>query len=69
MLVQLMTVVRLLLECIPHKRVCVRPDDQPWYDSAIRLVSGKRDRMKSTAKKTKKKKKKIGQNTKTYVIQ
>ena len=32
--------------------MCVRPDDQPWYDSAIRWVSRKRDRMKSTAKKT-----------------
>ena len=46
------TFIELIKECIPHKRVCVRPDDQPWYDSAIRRVSRKRDRMKSTAKKT-----------------
>ena len=46
------TFIELIKECIPHKTVCVRPDDQPWYDSAIRRVSRKRDRMKSTAKKT-----------------
>ena len=44
--------MKLIKECIPHKNVCVRPDDQPLYDSAIRRVSRKRERMKSAAKKT-----------------
>ena len=42
--------IGMVNECIPHKTVCVRPDDQPWYDNAIRRISRKRDRMKSTAK-------------------
>ena len=29
----------LVQECIPCKKVCLRPDDQPWCDSAIRRLS------------------------------
>ena len=32
--------------CIPNKNVLIRPDDKPWYDSEIRRVSRKRDRLK-----------------------
>ena len=42
--------IDIVNQCIPHKTVCVRPDDQPWYDNAIRQISRKRDRMKRTAK-------------------
>ena len=31
---------------IPSKNVLIRPDDKPWYDSEIRKVSRKRDRLK-----------------------
>ena len=44
----------LVKECIPCKKVCIRPDDQPWYDNAIRRLSRKRDRMKRTAKASRK---------------
>ena len=46
------TFMDLVKECIPCKKVCIRPDDQPWYDNAIRRLSRKRDRMKRTAKST-----------------
>ena len=48
------TFMDLVKECIPCKKVCIRPDDQPWYDNAIRRLSRKRDRMKRTAKASKK---------------
>ena len=38
--------------CIPSKKVTVRPDDKPWYNSEIRRTSRKRDRLKSMAIKT-----------------
>ena len=38
--------------CIPSKKVTVRPDDKPWYNSEIRRTSRKRDRLKSKAIKT-----------------
>ena len=31
--------------CIPAKNVLIRPDDKPWYDSEIRKMSRKRDRL------------------------
>ena len=40
----------IVKQCIPYKKVCVRPDEQPWYDSAIRRLSCKRDRTESLAK-------------------
>ena len=48
------TFTDLVKECIPCKKVCIRPDDQPWYDNAIRRLSRKRDRMKRTAKASRK---------------
>ena len=36
----------------PSKKVTVRPDDKPWYNSEIRRTSRKRDRLKSKAIKT-----------------
>ena len=32
--------------CIPAKNVLIRPDDKPWYDSEIRKMSRKRDRLR-----------------------
>ena len=32
--------------CIPSKNVLIRPDDKPWYDSEIRKMSRKRDRLR-----------------------
>ena len=40
----------LAKQCIPWKTVCIRPDDQPWYDSAIRRLSRKRHRIINIAK-------------------
>ena len=37
---------------IPSKNVLIRPDDKPWYDSEIRKVSRKRDRLKRKFNKT-----------------
>ena len=42
--------IEIVKQCIPYEKVCVRPDDQPWYDSAIRRLSRKRDQTKSLAK-------------------
>ena len=42
----------LVEECIPCKKGCIRPDDQPWYNNA--RLSRKRDRMKRTAKASRK---------------
>ena len=44
------TFIDIFNQCIPHEKVCVRPDHQPWYDNAIRRTSRNRDRMKRTAK-------------------
>ena len=38
--------------CIPSKKVTVRPDDKPWFDSALRIHCRKRDRLKRQAFKT-----------------
>ena len=48
------TFMDLVKECIPCKKVCIRPDDQPWYDNAIKILSRKRDRMKCTTKASRK---------------
>ena len=32
--------------CIPAKNVLIRPDDKPWYDSEIRKMFRKRDRLR-----------------------
>ena len=40
----------LVKECIPCKKVRIRPGVQPWYDIEIRGLSRKRDRMKRTPK-------------------
>ena len=40
------TFLDLVNSCIPSKNVLIRPDDKPWYDSEIRRVSSKRDRLK-----------------------
>ena len=40
----------LVKECIPCKKVRIRPAVQSWYDSEIRRLSRKRDRMKRTPK-------------------
>ena len=37
---------------VPSKNVLIRPDDKPWYDSEIRRVSRKRDRLKQKFKKS-----------------
>ncbi len=39
----------ILHMCIPSKLVTVRPNDKPWYNSAIRRKSRKRDRQKQIA--------------------
>ena len=31
--------IEIVKQCIPYKKVCVRPEDQPWYDNAIRRLS------------------------------
>ena len=38
--------------CILSKNVLIRPDDKPWYDSEIRKMSRKRDRLKRKFNKT-----------------
>ena len=37
---------------VPSKNVLIRPDDKPWYDSEIRRLSRKRDRLKRKFKKS-----------------
>ena len=59
--------IEIVKQCIPYKKVCVRPDDQSWYDSAIRRLSRKRDRTKSLAKTSGKPA--LWLNTKTYEIE
>ena len=44
--------LEMVKTCIPSKKVTVRPDDKPWYNSEIRRTSRKRDRLKSKAIKT-----------------
>lgn len=44
--------INLAKECIPCKEVTIRPNDKPWYDSEIRTVSRKRDRLKNKAAKS-----------------
>ena len=39
-----------MLSNVFRGKLCIRPDDQPWYDSAIRRLSRKRDRIKNIAK-------------------
>lgn len=46
------TYIELLHKSIPSKKVRIRPNDKPWYDSEIRQVSRKRDRIRKTALKT-----------------
>ena len=46
--------IDIVNQYILHKTICVRPDDQPWYDNAIRRISRKRDRMKRTVKASRK---------------
>ena len=46
--------IEIVNQCIPHKTVCFRPDDQPWYDNAIRRISRNRDRIKRTPKASRK---------------
>jgi len=38
--------------CIPQKKVLVRPDDKPWFDSELRKFCRRRDRLKKQAIKT-----------------
>ncbi|MCG8097314.1 MAG: hypothetical protein JAZ17_27465 [Candidatus Thiodiazotropha endolucinida] len=40
------TFLEFVNSCIPSKNVLIRPNDKPWYDSEIRRVSRKRDRLK-----------------------
>ena len=44
--------LEMVKTCILSKKVTVRPDDKPWYNSEIRRTSRKRDRLKSKAIKT-----------------
>ena len=37
---------------VPSNNVLIRPDDKPWYDSEIRCVFIKRDRLKRKFKKS-----------------
>ena len=37
---------------VPSKNILIRPDDKPWYDSEIRSLSRKRDRLKRKFKKS-----------------
>ena len=39
------TFLDFVTSCVPSKNVLIRPDDKPWYDSEIRRVSRKRDRL------------------------
>ena len=39
----------LIKTCIPNKKVVIRPNDKPWYNSQIRSISRKRDRCKAKA--------------------
>ena len=41
-----------LLIPVFHQNVLIRSDDKPWYDSEIRRVSRKRDRLKRKLKKS-----------------
>ena len=43
--------LEMVKTCTPSKKVTVRPDDKPWYNSEIRRTLRKRDRLKSKAKK------------------
>ncbi|MCU7958324.1 MAG: endonuclease/exonuclease/phosphatase family protein, partial [gamma proteobacterium symbiont of Bathyaustriella thionipta] len=40
------TFLDFVKSCIPSKNVLIRPNDKPWYDSEIRKISRKRDRLK-----------------------
>ena len=44
----------LAMQCIPTNLVTVRPNDKPWYDSAIRNMTRKKDRQKHKASLSKK---------------
>ena len=44
--------IEMVKSCIPSKRVTVRPDDKPWYNSEIRRTTRKRDRLKTKAIKS-----------------
>ena len=44
--------LEMVKTCIPSKKVTVRLDDKPSYNSEIRRTSRKRDRLKSKAIKT-----------------
>ena len=40
-------------QCIPSKRITVRNDDKPWYDSTIRKYSKLREKQKIKASRSK----------------
>ena len=46
--------IQLVKSVVPFKSVYIRPNDKPWYDNEIRKYSRKRDRMKTTAIKSRK---------------
>ena len=42
--------LKLVKMCIPSKRITVRPNDKPWFDSKIRHFVRIRDRLKKKAR-------------------
>ena len=42
--------LKLVKICIPSKRITVRPNDKPWFDSEIRHYVRIRDRLKRKAR-------------------
>jgi hypothetical protein len=44
--------IELAQTCIPTRLVTIRPNDRPWYNSELRLLSRKRDRQKRKAIKS-----------------
>jgi hypothetical protein len=46
------TFIEHVKSCIPTKKILIRPDDKPWFDSELRKFCRKRDRFKHLAVKT-----------------
>jgi hypothetical protein len=43
-------------ECIPDKKVTIRPNDEPWFDSMLRKTICIRNQLRQKAIKSKKEK-------------
>ncbi len=48
--------LHLTNECIPRKKVTIRPNDKPWFNSDLRRETRRRDRLRKLARNSKKEK-------------